>query len=64
MTIKINFKALAAAAAATAVAFMTATGTIDNYIAFAGELNAMAFFMVSGVMAVIAAAGSFEIVNQ
>jgi hypothetical protein len=64
MTIKINFKALAAAAAATTVAFMTATGTIDNYIAFAGELNAMAFFMVSGVMAVVATAGSFEIVNQ
>lgn len=63
MTIKINFKALAATAVATAVAFMTATGTIDNYIAFAGELNAMAFFMVSGVTAVVAAAGSFEIVK-
>jgi len=64
MTIKINFKALAATAAAFTVAFMTATGTIDNYISFADELNAMAFFMVSGVMTVIAAAASFETVNQ
>lgn len=63
MTIKINFKALAATVVAFTAAFMTATGTIDNYIAFAGELNAMAFFMVSGVTAVVAAAGSFEIVK-
>jgi len=63
MTIKINFKALAIAVVAATAAFMTGAGTIDNYITFAGELNAMAFFMVSGVMAVVAAAGSFEIVK-
>ena len=64
MTIEINFKALVTMILAGTAAFMTATGHIDNYISFAGELNAMAFFLVTGVMTVIAAAGSFETVNQ
>ena len=63
MTIKINFKALAAAAAATVIAISTATGTIDNYIAFGGELNAAAFFLISGCGAVTLTAASFEIVR-
>jgi hypothetical protein len=64
MTIKINFKALAATAAATTVAFMTANGTIDNYITFAGELNAAAFCLITGMLAIMSAAASFEIVNH
>jgi hypothetical protein len=64
MTIKINFKALAITAVAATAAFMTGAGTIDNYIAFAGEANAAAFGLITGMTAIIAAAASFEIVNQ
>jgi len=64
MTIKINFKALAATAAAATAAIMTANGTIDNYITFAGELNASAFCLVTGMLAIMSAATSFEIANH
>ena len=64
MTITIDFKALAAAIIAGACTVMTATGTIDQYISFAGELNAAAFCLVTGMVAIMATALSFEIANH
>jgi hypothetical protein len=31
---------------------MTVAGTIDNYISFAGEANAMGFFLMSALLGV------------
>lgn len=64
MKVILNIKALIASIAAFTVAYTTATGAIDNYIHFAGEANAMAFFMVAGVMGVCSLAASFETVKK
>lgn len=64
MTVKINFKALALAVVSATVATMTANCTIDNYITFAGEINAAAFFLVAATCAALATYSAFEIVNH
>lgn len=64
MTITIDFKALATALIAGAACVMTATGAIDQYIPFAGELNAAAFCLLTGMTTIMATALSFEIANH
>lgn len=61
MSITVNFKALIGAVVAAIATVMTANGSIDNYIAFAGEANAAAFCLVSGMMTILCAAGSFTV---
>jgi len=63
MNITVNYKSLTLCAVCATVAVATATGTIDKYIAFAGELNAAAFFLISGMMTIMTAAASFEVNN-
>ena len=60
MTIKIDFKFLLMAIAGFTVAFMTANETIDQYISFAGEKNALAFFMLSTMAGIFGLVGAFE----
>ena len=61
MSITINFKALVSAIICSVLAIMTAIGTIDNYITFAGEANAAAFCLVTGMMAIMSTAASFNV---
>jgi hypothetical protein len=61
MNISINFKAISAAIVCTTLAVMTGNGSIDNYISFAGELNAAAFCLITGMGAILSTAASFEI---
>lgn len=61
MNITVNFKAIAAAIICATLAFATGNGSIDNYISFAGELNAAAFCLITGMGAIMATAASFEI---
>ena len=49
---QINFKALAGVVASLWVAYITATGTILNYIKFEDSLNEMAFCVLSLMFAV------------
>jgi hypothetical protein len=42
------------------VAGMTLTSTIDNYISFAGELNAMGFFIAATMLGLLGLVASFE----
>lgn len=58
--ISISYKNLALAILAFAVAYMTATGQILNYIKFADVLNEIAFFCCAGMVAIIAFIGSFS----
>lgn len=60
MTVKIDFKFLLMAIAGFTVAFMTANETIDQYIHFAGEKNALAFFMLSAMAGIFGLIGAFE----
>lgn len=64
MKVILNIKPLIASIVAFTAAFTTATGAIDNVIHFAGEDNAMAFFLITGVMGVCALAASFETVKK
>ena len=48
---QINFKALAGVVASLWVAYITATGTILNYIKFEDPLNEMAFCVLSLMLA-------------
>jgi hypothetical protein len=52
MKITLDLKFLAIAIVSGIVATMTITESIDKYIHFAGELNAMAFFFVSTLMCI------------
>jgi len=61
MSITFNSKAAAGAIVAAIATVMTANGSIDNYITFAGEANAAAFCLVSGMMTILCAAGSFTV---
>ena len=60
MTVKIDFKFLLMAIAGFTVAAMTVTETIDQYIHFAGEANALAFFMLSAMAGILGLIGAFE----
>lgn len=64
MTIKIDFKFLLLAIIGFSVAFMTVNETIDQYITFAGEKNAMAFFLMSAMLGIVGLFGAFERVKS
>jgi hypothetical protein len=42
------------------IAYMTITGTIQNYIKFAGVLNEIGFFATSSVLGILSFLSSFE----
>ena len=58
MKINLDLKFFIPAILSLIIAYMTVNGTIDNYITFAGELNAMAFFMLSTLMGIMLLIGS------
>jgi len=60
MTIKIDFKFLLLAIIGFSVAFMTVNETIDQYITFAGEANALGFFLMSAMLGTVGLFGAFE----
>lgn len=60
MSIKLNVLPFLLSIAAFIVAGMTVTSTIDNYISFAGELNAMGFFIASTMLGLLGLIASFE----
>lgn len=64
MKVILNIKPFAIAVATGVVAFMTANETIDNFINFASEDHAMAFFGLNAMTSLICLAGSFEILKQ
>ena len=52
MTIKLNLKPFALAIASGTVATMTINSSIDKYIHFAGEANAMGFFLMASLLCI------------
>ena len=50
MKITLDLKYFIAAIASLIIAYMTVAGTIDNYIHFAGEANAMGFFLMASLL--------------
>ena len=50
MKIQIDLKYFIPAVALFIIAYMTVTYKIDQYITFAGEMNAFAFFIISATM--------------
>ena len=64
MKITLNIKPLIASIASFIVAYMTVTYKIDNYITFAGEDNALAFFIMSSTLGMLMLYASFEKVTK
>jgi hypothetical protein len=64
MKITLDLKFFISAILSFTVAYMTVTSTIDSYIHFAGEDNAMGFFFMSTLMGVICLFCSFEKVKK
>lgn len=60
MSVKLNILPFLLSIAAFIVAGMTVTSTIDNYISFAGEANAMGFFIASTCLGLLGLVASFE----
>ena len=60
MTIKINVKFLIMAIVRFTVAGKTVTETIDQWITFAGEANALGFFLMSTMLGIAGLFGAFE----
>tara|TARA_B110001452_G_C14807775_1_gene281900 strand:- start:182 stop:373 length:192 start_codon:yes stop_codon:yes gene_type:complete len=60
MKITFDIKFLAIAIVSGIFAYMTATESIDKYINFAGELNAMAFFLVASMMSAFSLVASIS----
>ena len=58
MKINLDLKFFIPAVLSLSIAYMTVTSQLDNYIHFAGELNAMAFFLLSTVMGMAFLIGS------
>ena len=58
MKINLDLKFFIPAILSLIIAYKTVNGTIDNYITFAGELNAMGFFIMSTIMGVMLLIGS------
>lgn len=52
MKVTINLKPLALAIASGIVATMTINQTIDKYIHFAGEANALGFFLMASLLCI------------
>ena len=59
MKVTIDLKFFIPAVIAFVIAYMTVTYKIDKYITFAGEDNALAFFLMSSVMGIILMIGAF-----
>ncbi len=60
MSVKLNILPFLLSIAAFLVSAMTITSTIDKYISFAGELNAMGFFVASTMLGLLGLVASFE----
>ena len=60
MSVKLNILPFLSSIAAFIVAGMTVNSSIDKYISFAGEANAMGFFILASFLGVICLAMSFE----
>ena len=58
MKINLDLKYFIPAVLSLIIAYMTVNETIDNYITFAGELNAMGFFIMSALMGIMLLIGS------
>ena len=52
MKVTIDLKFFIPAIIAFVIAYMTVTSSIDNYIKFAGELNALGFFVMAFLLGV------------
>ena len=59
MKVTIDRKYFIPAVIAFVIAYMTVTYKIDQYITFAGEDNALAFFLMSSVMGCMLMIGAF-----
>ena len=59
MKITIDLKYFVIAIISLVLAYLTLTYEIDKYIEFAGELNAMFFFICTSTMGLMALWGSF-----
>ena len=59
MKVTIDLKYFIPAVIAFVIAYMTVTYKIDKYITFAGEDNALAFFLMSSVMGIMLMIGAF-----
>ncbi len=59
MKVTIDLKFFIPGIIALVIAYMTVTSTIDNYISFAGEANALGFFIMSSLLGVILVIGAF-----
>tara|TARA_B110000259_G_scaffold188182_1_gene245443 strand:- start:3567 stop:3761 length:195 start_codon:yes stop_codon:yes gene_type:complete len=60
MSVKLNIFPFLLSIAAFIVAGMTVTSTIDKYISFAGEANAMGFFIAATFLGLLSLVASFE----
>ena len=64
MKITLNIKPLIVAIVSFVVAYMTVTYKIDEYITFAGEDNALAFFIMSSTLGMLSLFASFEKISK
>jgi len=60
MKLTIDLKFFIPAILSFVIAYMTVTSTIDSYIHFAGEDNAMGFFLMSTLLGMLCLFCSFE----
>jgi len=58
MKINLDLKYFIPAVLSLIIAYMTVNETIDNYITFAGEANALGFFIMSALMGIMLLIGS------
>jgi hypothetical protein len=59
MKVTVDLKFLIPAILAFIISYMTITEKIDNYIHFAGELNALFFFLMSTLLGMMLLIGAF-----
>ncbi len=59
MKVTIDLKFFIPAIISLVIAYMTVTYKIDEYITFAGEDNAFAFFLLASVMGIMLMIGAF-----
>jgi hypothetical protein len=57
---KLNFGHFVLSVISFIIAYMTITGTIQNYIKFASVLNEIGFFVISSMLGVLIFLFSFE----
>ena len=60
MSVKLNILPFLMSIVSFIVAGMTVTPTIDKYISFAGEDNAMGFFIAATMLGLLGLVASFE----